>query len=114
MVSAQFFVTLFYKTPGSFEALFTRCPPDMTSLLNSFITVTARSVLFTYCKARMEFSHALLRKDLWSLYLHVQDHVQSLFHRVGMACTVFFVSLSLILVPHRGNKPNPTGHEGYV
>ncbi|KAK2559517.1 hypothetical protein P5673_018164, partial [Acropora cervicornis] len=43
--------------------------------------------------ARMEFSHALLRKDLWSLYLHVQ----SLFHRVELM--IFFCSKPLNLPP---------------
>jgi len=64
------FRNIILKAPGSFEALFTRCPADVISV-KLFIAVTARSVFFTSCKARMEFFHALLRKDLWSLYLHV-------------------------------------------
>ena len=110
MVSAQFFVTLFYKTPGSFEALFTRCPPDMTYLLNSFITVTARSVLFYLLQGTHGIFPCFTSQGSLELISSCAELVSS--SRYGMHC--FFVSLSLILVPHRGNKPNPTGHEGHV
>ena len=69
------------------------------------------------------------RSVLWNIARHAWNFPMLYFARISgvyifmcRACFIeywyglhwFFVSLSLILVPHCGNKPNPTGHVWHV